>query len=343
MEIKGVQIYYFSGTGNSRNVAKWFSQVAAEKNIDCQLTNISRIDRIQIEKPKPGNLIVFTSPIHGFNYPPIMLHFIMRFPKGNNPVVLMNTRAGMLVGQWITPGITGIAFYITSLFLMLKGYTIRAFYPVDLPSNWISVHPGLNQRTIKFMHEKIKEKVRKFSLKILSGKTHFKALLEIHDLILFPIAVMYYFAGRFLFSKTYYASADCDHCDVCIKSCPVKAIIKIDNRPYWTFNCESCMKCMSHCPGKAIETGHGFIVAYSILFSMVLSDLFFHFFELTFFNIEHSFLHFLAESALFLVILALWYRLIHFLLRFRIFERLMVYTSLTRFKFWGRRYKALKE
>ncbi len=44
-----------------------------------------------------------------------------------------------------------------------------------------------------------------------------------------------------------------------------------------------------------------------------------------------------------LSILALLHRIIHYLMRFKIFERLMVYTSLTKFKFWGRRYKALKE
>jgi hypothetical protein len=68
-------------------------------NIESRLVNIARIDRLNIEKPDSGSLIVFVSPVHGFNYPPIMLHFIMRFPKGQNKVILMNTRAGMLIGK----------------------------------------------------------------------------------------------------------------------------------------------------------------------------------------------------------------------------------------------------
>ena len=72
-----------------------------------------------------------------------MLNFLIHFPKGRNKVLLINTRAGMLIGKWITPGLTGIAFYFSALVLKLKGYSIKAMFPVDLPSNWISVHPGL--------------------------------------------------------------------------------------------------------------------------------------------------------------------------------------------------------
>ncbi|PKP01176.1 MAG: hypothetical protein CVU11_16000 [Bacteroidetes bacterium HGW-Bacteroidetes-6] len=343
MIYKNIVIYYFSGTGNSKNVALWLSKVATENNIEYQLFNIARINRLKIEKPDPEALIVFVSPIHGFNYPPIMLHFIMRFPKGKNKVVLMNTRAGMLIGKYVTPGATGIAFYISSLFLKIKGFSIQAIFPVNLPSNWISVHPGLNKRTVKYIHKKEKERVLKFSNKILSGKSDYKAFIEFYDILLLPISILYYFAGRFLFAKTYYASADCDNCGLCIKACPVKAIIKVDNRPFWTFNCESCMRCMSNCPKKAIETGHGFIVGYILIYLMILLVLFYKYFELYFFKIENGFIKMIVESVLFLAILALWYRIVHYLMRFKIFERLMVYTSLTKFKFWGRRYKALKD
>ena len=134
-----------------------------------------------------------------------------------------------------------------------------------MPSNWISIHPGLNDRTVKYLHKKNKERVGVFAQKIIQGKSYFKALLEVYDLLLAPIALGYFVAGRFFLAKTFYASRDCNNCDLCIKSCPVRAIIKVDNRPFWTFNCESCMKCMSSCPEKAIETGHGFIAAFVFL------------------------------------------------------------------------------
>jgi Pyruvate/2-oxoacid:ferredoxin oxidoreductase delta subunit len=266
----------------------------------------------------------------------------MRFPKGRNKIVLMNTRAGMLIGKFITPGLTGIAFYLSWLILLLKGYSLKAILPVDMPSNWISVHPGLNDRTIKYLHERNKERVYRFARKVLQGKSCFKALLEVYDILLAPIALGYFLVGRFFVAKTYYASHDCDDCGLCIKGCPVQAIIKVDNRLFWTLNCESCMKCMSNCPKKAIETGHGFTAAFIFIFSSFILAGFYRYFNAHIYPIEHSLLKMVVESALYIAFLIIWYRLVHWLLRYKIPERIIVYTSLTKYKWWGRRYKALK-
>jgi Pyruvate/2-oxoacid:ferredoxin oxidoreductase delta subunit len=336
-------IYYFSGTGNSRNVALWISEEAARRKIDYTLINIGSINRRVIDPPLPGSLVIFISPVHGFNYPPVMLNFISRFPKGKNKVVLMNTRAGMLIGKWIIPGLTGIAFYLASLILFLKGYSIRGMVPVDMPSNWMSIHPGLNDRTVKYLHTKNKERVLRHAEKILSGKRYYRALREIiQDILISPVSILYYFIGRFGFAKTFYASSDCNSCDLCINDCPVKAIIKVNDRPFWTFTCESCMHCMSNCPRKAIQTAHGFIIGLVILNSF-LTGIFYELWDSHFIQIESGFVRFIIEQLLFIILLLICHRLIHYAMRFRIIERFMVYTSLTKYRFWGPRYKALKD
>ena len=211
-----------------------------------------------------------------------------------------------------------------------------------MPSNWISFHPGLNALTVQFLHEKNKERVGAFANRIFAGKASFKALIEIYDPLLLPIATGYYFVGRFFFAKTFYASRECDNCNICVKGCPVKAIIKVDNRPFWTFYCESCMKCMGNCPKKAIETGHGYIIGYSLIFSLLFLVVFYKYFNVYFFTLENSLLKMVVESVLFVSLLALWYRMVHWSMRFKIVERTIVYSSFTKYKWWGRRYKALK-
>lgn len=334
-------IYYFSGTGNSRNVAAWLSELASQHHIDSTIINIALSERLSTNPPPSDALVIFVSPVHGFNYPPVMLHFIARFPKGKNKVVLMNTRAGMLIGNYNLPGISGLTFLLSSTILKIKGYSLAGFVPVDLPSNWISLHPGLNDRTIKILHEKNKLKVAKSAEKLFSGsKPNISIFEKVIDLLISPISLGYYFAGRFMFSKTFYASSECNNCDLCIKNCPVKAIIKIDKRPFWTLKCESCMNCMSHCPKNAIETAHGFIISYIIL-SSGLTGLILEFIG-KYLIIENGIVHFVLNTLLFLIFLTISYRLIHYLMRFKFVERMMVYTSLTKYKFWGKRYKALK-
>lgn len=335
-------IYYFSGTGNSKNVVTWVTQVLNERGIEPIVVSVKETDRLSIAAPDPEAIVFFISPVHGFNYPPVMLHYIWRFPKSNNKVVLMNTRAGMLLGKVITPGLSGIAFYLAGLLLKIKGYSIKGTCPVDLPSNWLSLHPALNKRTISFLHEKNKQRVQRFTNQILDGKQVYKGKYEIiQDMLIAPVAAVYYLLGRFMIAKTFYASSACDNCGSCIKGCPVHAIKEVDHRPFWTFHCESCMKCMGNCHTRAIETSHGTFILL-IYFALFLVTLFYKYADI--FNIvsSNALIKNLFETIVFAGLLALWYRGMHYAMRIKFIERIVVYTSLTHYKFWGR-YKALRE
>ncbi len=134
--IQKIRIFYFSGTGNAKRIAQWFSEFAVKKKIDCEIFDIVRFDFNKNSKCFNNATILIISPIHGFNFPKITLNFIRCFPKGNNNIILMNTRAGMKIGSYVTPGLTGIAFILSSLILKMKGYKIVGQIPFDMPSNW---------------------------------------------------------------------------------------------------------------------------------------------------------------------------------------------------------------
>lgn len=337
-EYRKIVIFYFSGTGNAKQVALWFSEFAIINNINCQIFDISKTDIDKIEALSSDTFIAIISPIHGFNYPKITLNFIERFPKGNNNIVLMNTRAGMKIGRFVTPGLTGIAFLLSSFILKRKGHKIVGQIPFDMPSNWISIHPALNENTVKFLHEKNYYRVANHFNKIFSGKSDFLAYRDlVQDILISPVSLAYYLAGKYLFAKSFYASINCDNCGLCIKQCPVKAIKTIHNRPFWTFKCESCMKCMNSCPKQAIETAHGLFAAISILSLMAINILLNNFLK---FNIQSGFIRLLLFSVLFLVLLWILYKVQHLLLRNNLIGKLISYTSLTHYKFWGR-YKSI--
>ncbi len=357
-KIDSIVIFYFTGTGNSGKVAEWINQVAAEKGIPCKVINIAKINRDKsslklLLNPSPFDqsssdiqlpYYFFIGPTHGFNYPPVLLNFILKFPKGANQVALLNTRAGMRIGKWITPGLSGIALFFSSFLLKIKGYKIHSLCPVDLPSNWISIHPGLNTRTVTFLHLQNRKRVRQIATKILNGNKVNRAYWDIvQDLIISPVSLAYYFVGRFVFAKTFFASSDCTKCGLCIRQCPVKAIKTIHDRPFWSYRCESCMKCMNNCPDKAIQTGHGYIIGLSVLYTSVLIGLFYKGLDGMMIEIKSHWIEFLINNGLFIIFLFIGYRIIHYLLRFKLFSKLAEFTSLTRYRFWGKRYRALKE
>ncbi|KAA3660995.1 MAG: hypothetical protein DWQ04_17800 [Chloroflexi bacterium] len=255
----------------------------------------------------------------------------------------------MKIGKQLVPGLSGIALLFSSLVLMIKGYKVIGLRSIDLPSNWISLHPGMKPSSVETIFIKRKEDTISFAKKLLEGKKVYSALKDIiQDILISPIAIGYYLIGRFVFAKSFIASKDCTRCDLCVKKCPVNAIKIVDNRCFWTHKCESCMQCMNICPQRSIETVHGFIFGISYLVYAVflvwlykllsienLANLYFA--E----GISNSFL-FIFDSVVFLFLLFLGYRIMHFLLRFRLFERLFVLTSLTTYKFW-RRYKPSKK
>ena len=145
-----LSIYFFSGTGNARNVAQWFAGVAMEKKIPVETIDIARIDRKKIQPFLPGSLVGFVSPTHGFNYPPAMMYFIFRLPRSKgNSAFLINTRAGLKLSKWFVPGLSGIALWLSALVLLLKGYRIVGLRSIDLPSNWISFHPGVKEKVVE--------------------------------------------------------------------------------------------------------------------------------------------------------------------------------------------------
>jgi hypothetical protein len=104
---------------------------------------------------------------------------------------------------------------------------------------------------------------------------------------------------------------------------------------------------MNQCPKRAIETAHGFAVGVPVALSVLLSALVYPALQKvapswTGSGVLATVLRNVLEPALMLVVLFASYRLLHRALRWRLVERLVVWTSLTHLQFW-RRYRAPKK
>jgi len=268
-----VEVYYFSGTGNCMLAANWIGIKAVENNLN---VNILPIDRnLRPLPPKDSTTITgFCFPAHGFSLPWYMLKFIARFPraqKGRRNAFLLNTRAGMKLYKLFTPGLSGVALIIPIIILVFKGYRIKGILPLDMPSNWISIHPGIRKKVVDSITDRCERIVYKFTKKLLEGKTVIHPIFWIQlplDILVSPISLVYMLIGRFFLAKTFFASAKCNNCNLCVEKCPVGAIKLVNDRPYWQFRCESCMRCMNICPQKTINTAH--LLAVGIIWGCIL-------------------------------------------------------------------------
>jgi hypothetical protein len=104
---------------------------------------------------------------------------------------------------------------------------------------------------------------------------------------------------------------------------------------------------MNYCPKRAIETAHSFFFA--VLFATIfLVNPYLSEWTRKLLNpllgdtsAAYDLIFSVVKWSSAVLIFAIAYRLIHYLSRFRFFNRLLTYTSFTYWKFW-RRYKAPK-
>jgi ferredoxin len=340
-------IYYISGTGNARASSGWIADEASKRGLNTVVQQIDRLENIIMPLPDENPLIGFAFPTHGFNAAPIMLRFIASFPRGlSKEIFLLNTRAGMKISKLFLPGLSGMALLLPAFILWLKGYKCIGFRPVDLPSNWIPLHPGLKKKVIDSIFIRCEKIVRKFAGKILSGEKVYRGLLSLPvDLLICPISLGYYIGGRFFLSKNFIANYNCNNCGICIKECPTASIRYVGNRPYWKLTCESCMRCLNHCPQKAIEAAHGMAVAFWIIFTLINAQVII--FLINVLDIQPDAWWWRIASGLIgiggmVLIATLLYRIMHFAMGLKPVKYLVRFTSLTAFPFW-RRYRNTKE
>jgi NAD-dependent dihydropyrimidine dehydrogenase PreA subunit len=342
---KRMIIYYLTGTGNALTAGRWLADLARKQGVPAELIPIDRFKK----PPKPpsgrGLLIGFLYPTHGFSPPWYMLKFMIGFPRGGHHLFCLNTYGGTKIGRLHLPGLSGIALILPALIFFLKGYRVRGLVSINLPSNWISLHPGLTKSAVASLARHCRKKINRYAKALLSGRRSLQGLLSLPiDLAVSPISLGYMLVGRFWLAKMYLATSDCNGCGICESHCPMNALVMKKGRPFWTFHCESCMRCINICPRKAIQVSHMFTAIslygiYGLLFPLLLY-LFLQYNE-TMAAVMSSRSQILSyiRSWIFLSILFLAYRMAHSLTRFRPFDFFFARLSLTRLPFW-RRYLA---
>ena len=335
MSYDRLTIYCFSGTGNALTAGRWIAAAAAGKGIKADLVAIDRFRKIEPPGAGKRGLIGFCYPTHGFGIPWFMLKFILKFPvRGRCGFFLLNTRAGSKIGRLLLPGVSGIAQVLPALILLLKGFRLRGLFPVDLPSNWTSVHPGYNRSAIRALFERSRNMTSRFSDWILTGRfasrPNVLVMLPV-DLLLAPVALLYFVYGRFWLAKLFFASSACDGCGLCAEKCPTASIRLHGGRPFWKFSCESCMRCLNVCPRRAIQVSHLLAVLIGVAGSYLPLALVFKLVDPRLPAALRGPLNFAINWGIYMSLIFLLSGLAYWLMRVDAIRRLFTLTSLTRY------------
>jgi flavodoxin len=83
---KNLKIFYFSGTGNALAASNWIAEYFSERNTNTEIVKITPSLEINPTEFNANTLIGFCYPTHGFNAPPVVINFLLRFPKSKNSI-----------------------------------------------------------------------------------------------------------------------------------------------------------------------------------------------------------------------------------------------------------------
>ncbi len=242
MRNKSVDIYFFTGTGNTYLAARKIKEVFEQNGCTVRLLNIEQNSPSEIDLSKT---IAVAFPVACWNTYPFVRRFIKALPKASGTEAFVFSTMG-------DSSLKAAANF--GDILKKKGYSLIATKGFKMPNNLISIQS--EEKNIE-KRNKAYIKIASFALDILNSaakpeKTNifFKMCLAVSSFI--TLLWEKKPAQKLINMKV--IKEKCVKCGLCAKICPVKNISYKDF-PYFDGNkCQICMRCVSYCPTGAIDS-----------------------------------------------------------------------------------------
>ena len=243
-----VEIYYFSGTGNSLAVARDM----AEK-LTAKLTPVvSLMDQERINAE--ADVVGFVFPIYDFKPPSLVEDFVHKMEGIDCKYLFAVCTYGIAPAQ----SLKHFAKVIESC-----GGQLSAGFAVGMPHSGIgsgAVTEAQQESMFESWEDRLEEvcdsisseeAIKIESSNLLSDFFQSRIISMVPSLLKFLKQVLLKGTGSLAFTS----SEDCNGCGICERICPMDNVEMVDDRPVWSDNCAGCFACLNWCPKEAISLG----------------------------------------------------------------------------------------
>lgn len=232
-------ILYFTGTGNSRHIARLIS-----KEIDDEIISINELIKSgsnnEIRSDKP---FVIIAPTYAWRIPMVVEKFIKNTNLSGNKKVYFILTCG---------ADTGDATSFLKDISKEKGLEFMGLRALVMPDNYIVMYSTPSDEENERRIKNAEEEVNKIVKYIVSGRKFEEHKTTIIDRMKSnSINKMFY--KIYVKAKGFHTTDKCISCGKCEGLCPLNNIILVDGKPKWGENCTHCMACICGCPTYAIE------------------------------------------------------------------------------------------
>ena len=234
-------VLYFTGTGNSRFVAKRIAEAIGDKAVDAA----QWIREGKSAAFTEAGTYVFVSPIYVAAPPRAFQDFIRSadFPQGSRAYFILTCSGGM-----------GAAPVYCQKLCEEKGLSYLGAAQVRMPQNYLVFFKTFPAEENRKKIQAALPEIDALSERIGRGEALDAPNIKFYDYPSTQMILAPYYRW-FIGAEAFYATDACIGCGKCVSVCPLGNITLRDKRPVWGSNCTHCMGCINLCPKEAIEYG----------------------------------------------------------------------------------------
>lgn len=234
-------VIYFSGTGNSRYIAKRI----ADKTKDEMVSVNEKIKEKNNEDIHINEHLIIVTPTYAWRIPHVVCDWILN----TNFIGVKNVWFVMSCGAEI-----GNADKYNRELCMQKSFHYMGTVQIVMPENYIALFDAPQNDEAKRTVENAKTDIEKIIKYIGENKEFNKPRNNLYDRFMSgPVNAAFY--PLIVKSKAFHVKENCIGCTKCAELCPLDNIRIVDKKPVWENNCTHCMACINYCPCEAIEYG----------------------------------------------------------------------------------------
>lgn len=231
----------FSGTGNSRYIAKRIADELQDKIVDVN----AKIKAVDYSPIKTGDNLIVVTPTYAWRIPRIVSDWLSKTKLLSAKRIWFVMSCGGEIGN--------AAKYNRSL-AEQKHLCYMGTYQILMPENYIAMFGVPKAEEARIIVKNAEPAIKDVIACIKAEQPFPVPRNNIYDRFMSgPINSIFY---KFFVKASAFRTGDaCIGCGQCVKNCPMNNITLENGKPIWGNQCTHCMACICYCHTKAIEYG----------------------------------------------------------------------------------------
>lgn len=234
-------IFYFSGTGNSKYVAKRIADALGDA-----LVNLNdRIKASDTSSVETGERVIIVTPTYAWRIPRVVRDWLRKTELRGAKQVWFVMTCGSEIGN---------ADKYNHEFCTEKSVAGMGTAQIVMPENYIAMFSAPQADKARQIVAQAEPSIDRAIAAIQRNQPFAPTRNNLYDRFMSgPVNPIFY--KCFVKANAFTVSSACIGCGQCAKRCPMNNVTLKDGKPVWGKACTHCMACICYCPVSAIEYG----------------------------------------------------------------------------------------